>query len=208
MGSATWQAGKAMKSCSPCYAWDPKTWSMAQISHSSIVIFRSDGCIIRAGRKLLAKRCIENIGGVEHMYTCISFANLLAPHKPISSLCQRQIQKTPGQTRRHSGVVAVWAALRCARSPRRWNAAGAETRMLASPHHTHGLLLTGFPPHTQQRNLVSNTQVAPVLLGAMGSPQNRLSKLSPLHCVGPARGEQCPPVLGMKSVGPKPAAAF
>lgn len=108
MGSATWQAGKAMKSCSPCYAWDPKTWSMAQISHSSIVIFRSDGCIIRAGRKLLAKQCIENIGGVEHMYTWISFANLLAPHKPISSLCQRQIQKTPGLLDRHAVTVELW----------------------------------------------------------------------------------------------------
>lgn len=77
-----------MKSCSPCYAWGPKTWSTAQIANSSMVNFRSDGCVITAGRKLLAKQCIENIGRVEHTYTWISFANLLAPYQPISSLCR------------------------------------------------------------------------------------------------------------------------
>lgn len=62
--SAAWKAGKAMKRWFPCYAWVPQL--VAQIPKCLRATFRSDGLILRAGRKLLAKQHIENTGWMGH----------------------------------------------------------------------------------------------------------------------------------------------
>jgi len=129
----------------------------------------------------------------------------------ISQFLPSIVLTNPDNSSRDASSQQTCGGVNCTSAhtlPQTMKCRGAETGMLTLPHRTCSLLLARTPPCTQQRKLVSDTQGAPVLLGAMGCHQNGPSKLtSPCHD-GPARGERCPPALGMKSAVPKPAAAF